>query len=332
MLTVACIRLPDEPQEYVMYKYLFGPVPSRRLGMSLGVDLVPKKVCSLDCVYCEVGKTTKLTLERKEYIKVERVKEDLTNYFENNPDPDYITFSGSGEPTLNKYLDKILQFIKDNRPDIPVAVLTNGTLLHDSNVRETLLKADLVLPSLDAATEDVFKKINRPAENLSIDTCIRGLVDFRKEFKGTMWLEIFILPGYNDGDAELTALKKAILQIQPDSIQLNTLDRPGTVSNLRGATRKELQRVSDYWDLDNVEIIAAAPKRKQMQTYRSDIETAIVETIVRRPCTLDDLTKILGKHVNEVNKYLDVLEAEGKIETVEQERGFFYQVKEGDQK
>jgi wyosine [tRNA(Phe)-imidazoG37] synthetase (radical SAM superfamily) len=311
-----------------MYKYLFGPVPSRRLGMSLGVDLVPKKVCSLDCVYCEVGKTTKLTLERKEYIKVDRVKEDLTNYFNNNPDPDYITFSGSGEPTLNVFIDEILQFIKEHKPNVPVAVLTNGTLLHDSNVRETLLKADLVLPSLDAATEEVFNKINRPAKGLNIDTCIQSLIDFRKEFKGIMWLEIFILPGYNDSKNELAELKKAILKIQPDSVQLNTLDRPGTVSNLRGATREELQMVVDDWALDNVVIIAAAPERKQMKTYRTDIETAIVETIVRRPCTLDDLVKILGKHVNEVNKYLDVLEADGKIETVEQERGVFYQVKE----
>jgi wyosine [tRNA(Phe)-imidazoG37] synthetase (radical SAM superfamily) len=313
-----------------MYKYLFGPVPSRRLGMSLGVDLVPKKVCSLDCVYCEVGKTTKLTLEKKEYIQLDRVKEELTNYFNNNPDPDYITFSGSGEPTLNVCIDEILDFIKDNKPNVPIAVLTNGTLLHDSNVRATLLKADLVLPSLDAATEEVFQKINSPAEDLNVETCIASLVDFRKEFKGTMWLEVFILPGYNDSKSELAELKNAILKIQPDSVQLNTLDRPGTVSKLSGATREELQRIADHWKLDNVVIIAAAPKRKQMQTYRSDIETAIVETIVRRPCTLDDLTKILGKHVNEVNKYLDVLEADGKIETVEQERGLFYQVKEND--
>ncbi len=113
-----------------MYKYLFGPVPSRRLGMSLGVDLVPKKVCSLDCVYCEVGKTTKLTLERREYIKFNKVKEELTHYFRNNPDPDYITFSGSGEPTLNIFIGEVLQFIKQIKPNIPIAVLTNGTLFY----------------------------------------------------------------------------------------------------------------------------------------------------------------------------------------------------------
>ncbi len=311
-----------------MYKYLFGPVPSRRLGMSLGVDLVPKKVCSLGCVYCEIGKTTKLTLDRKEYIKFNKVKEELTHYFNNNLDPDYITFSGSGEPTLNVRIGEIIQFIKQNKPDIPVAVLTNGTLFFDKKIRNAIKDANVVLPSLDAATENVFKKINRPHKDLSIDKCIQGLIDFRNEFKGEIWLEIFILPDYNDKKEELLELKKAVQKIMPDSVQLNTLDRPGTVPNLRGATREELQQVVDFWKLDNIKIIAASPERKNIQSYRNDIETAIIETISRRPCTLDDLAKILGIHINEINKYLDVLDTEDKIETVEQERGAFYQIKE----
>lgn len=311
-----------------MYKYLFGPVPSRRLGMSLGVDLVPKKVCSLDCVYCEVGKTTKLTLDRKEYIKLEKIKEELTHYFTNQRDPDYITFSGSGEPTLNLYIGEVLQFIKQNKPNIPVAVLTNGTLLYDEKVRDAIVNADVVLPSLDAATQEVFYRINRPAEKLKIDEYIQGLVDFSKVFKGEIWLEVFILPGYNDTEQELTELKKVILQIKPDLIQLNTLDRPGTVTDLRGATRDELQRVIDFWKIDHVKIIAAAPERKGIQSYRTDTETTIVETIARRPCTLDDLAKILGMHVNEINKYLAVLEAEKIVETTVQERGVFYQIVE----
>jgi len=311
-----------------MYTYIFGPVPSRRLGMSLGVDLVPKKVCSLDCVYCEVGKTTKLTLERKEYIKTDKIKNEIINYFKNNPDPDYITFSGSGEPTLNACIDEIIQFLKQIKPLIPIALLTNGTLLFDKNVRNAIKNTDIVLPSLDAATENVFQKINRPHQELSIRKYIQGLIDFRNEYKGKIWLEIFILPGYNDHKDELLELKKAILKIKPDLIQLNTLDRPGTVQDLRSATREELQRVTDYWKLDNIRIIAAAPDRKNIQSYRTDTETAIIETISRRPCTLDDLTKILGLHISEINKYLDVLDSEGKIETVEQNRGIFYQIKE----
>jgi len=310
-----------------MYKHIFGPVPSRRLGMSLGVDLVPRKVCSLNCVYCEVGRTTKLTLERREYIKSEDIKKELIDYFKKNPDPDYITFSGSGEPTLNIKLGEILEFIKTNKPNIPAAVLTNGTMLFHKSVREQLKGADVVLPSLDAATQEVFNKINRPVKNFTIDKYIKGLIEFRKEFSGKIWLEVFILPGYNDAKQELTKLRKIILDIKPDLVQLNTLDRPGTVKNIRGATRLEMEQVREVLGLDNVEIVSSVHKRKNIQSYRKDIETAIIETIARRPCTLSDLTEILGLHINEINKYLDVLEREGKIETNIQERGIFYKLR-----
>lgn len=309
-----------------MYKYLFGPVPSRRLGMSLGVDLVPKKVCSLDCVYCEAGKTTKLTTDRMEYIKTDKIKNELTDYFKYNPDPDYITFSGYGEPTLNNYIGEILNFIKENKPQIPVAVITNGTLFYDKDVRQAISGADLVLPSLDAATEKVFRKLNRPANNLSFKDYISGLIGFSKEFKGKIWLEVFILPGYNDSEDELAELKKMILKINPDSVQLNTLDRPGTVQDLRGATRKELEHVVNFWNMSNVTIIASPPERKKIQTYRTDTESAILKTISRRPCTIDDLAKTLGLHVNDVRKYLDILESENKIKTTKQERGYFYRL------
>lgn len=313
-----------------MYNYLFGPVPSRRLGMSLGIDLVPKKVCTLNCVYCEVGRTTKLTLEPKEYIKSNIIIEEITHYFENNPDPDYITFSGSGEPTLNSHIGDIIKFVKLTKPDIPMAILTNGTLLFDKNVRKAIESVAVVLPSLDAATDLVFKRINRPHKGLSIEQYIKGLVDFRKMFKGKIWLEVFILPSYNDSKKELLALKNAICKINPDLVQLNTLDRPGTVKNLRGAKREELQQIVDFWQLNNVEIIAASQQRKNTLSYRGDIETAIVETIARRPCTLNDLSQILGVHINEINKYLDVLAAENKIETTEEKRGIFYQIREKD--
>lgn len=309
-----------------MYQYLFGPVPSRRLGMSLGIDLVPRKVCSLDCVYCEVGKTTKLTLERKEYILFDKVVSELSHYFKNNPDPDYITFSGSGEPTLNSRIGDVLKFIKQNKPEIPVAVLTNGTLLFDPEVRAELRGADVVLPSLDAATHPIFDKINRPVPGFGIEQYIQGLIDFRKEFSGKIWLEIFILPGFNLEEMELKKLEQAIIKINPDSIQLNTLDRPGTVADLHSASRKELEEIVDLWNFENIEIISAASQRKNIQSYRSDAEAAIFETISRRPCTIEDLIEILGIHINEINKYLDVLEEEQKIETVRQERGVFYQI------
>jgi wyosine [tRNA(Phe)-imidazoG37] synthetase (radical SAM superfamily) len=307
-----------------MYKYLFGPVPSRRLGMSLGVDLVPKKVCSLNCVYCEVGSTTKLTTKRMEYIPYKKIVEELNNYFSSNPYPDYITFSGYGEPTLNSALGKIIEFIKEKHLNIPVAVLTNGTLFSIPEVRRELYKADLVLPSLDAATRQTFEKINMPAPGILIGDYVQGLVDFRKEFTGKIWLEIFILPGYNDSDEELKELKKAILKINPDRVQLNTLDRPGAVEGLRGASAEELNKIIELWQMGNAEIIAKVQERKNIASYRKDIESAILGTIARRPCTSYDLAQILGTHINEINKYLDTLESEKKIKHVRQERGIFY--------
>lgn len=310
-----------------MYKHLFGPVPSRRLGMSLGVDLVPHKICTLNCVYCECGRTTRLTLERMEYTPYEAVVAELRHYLENNPAPDFITFSGSGEPTLNSRIGDVLRFIKTRYSHIPVAVLTNGTLFSDKRVRDEILPADIVLPSLDAASDLVFRKINRPFHRLDVAEHIQGLVDFRAEYTGRIWLEVLILPGWNDGEDELRRLKEAIVRIRPDRVQLNTLDRPGAVDGLKASSRRELQRIVDSWRLDNVEIVAAAPERKEKKSYREDIETAILETISRRPCTLDDLSKILGIHSNEINKYLGVLEDGERIESVRQRRGVFYQSK-----
>jgi len=310
-----------------MYKYLFGPVPSRRLGMSLGVDLVPHKVCSLNCIYCECGSTTKLTIDRKEYVPYDIVIQELEHYFKNNTSPDYITFSGSGEPTLNSRIGEIIQFIKRNIPGIPIAVLTNGTLLYQQQVRKELLDANVVLPSLDAVSDLTFRKINRPFHNLNIDQYIQGIVNFRTEFKGKIWLEVFIIPGYNDNKNDLYLLKNAFERINPDSLQLNALDRPGAVSKIRSASYDELQNIVNYWQLDNIEIVAKSPTRKEIKSYREDYESTILETIQRRPCTLDDLAKILGLHINEINKYLDVLEADSKIESVRQGRGNFYKIK-----
>ena len=307
-----------------MYKYLFGPVPSRRLGISLGLELIPHKVCTLNCIYCECGATTRLTCDRKEYIPAASVIKELELYFKDNRKPDYITFSGAGEPLLNSSIGKVLDWIKKEIPDIPVAVLTNGTLLSDPEVRKDILKADLVIPSLDAASLDAFRKLDRPHESINLNNYIQGLIDFRKEYKGEIWLEVFILPDYNNDEKNLYMLQKALKQINPDRIQLNTLDRPGTVSGLRSASKAELQSIIDSWGMKQSEIIKAAPERKDIKSYRVDTETAILETISRRPCTLKDLSLILGIHINEINKYLGVLEEEESVTADVQDRGVFY--------
>ena len=309
------------------YKYLFGPVPSRRLGMSLGVDLIPKKVCSLDCVYCEVGATTKLTTKRMEYVLYDRVIAEIDDFMARSPMPDYFTFSGSGEPTLNSKFGDVLNYIKQNYPKVKVAVLTNGTLLNDPQVRSEMMNADLVMPSLDAAITLDFEKINRPAEGIKIEDYIDGIARFGNEFRGIFNLEILFIKDYNHGKEDLIRLKEAILKINPSHVQLNTLDRPGVLDNLEPLNHQQLQEIVDFWQLPNVEIIAKAPERKKNKAYMTDKASAILQTIIRRPCTLDDLCKLLGLNVSEVNKYLAVLEADGKVETVRESRGVFYKVK-----
>ncbi len=307
-----------------MYKYLFGPVPSRRLGISLGVDLVKHKTCSLDCVYCECGATTNLTCERKEYVPVKDVLKELDHYFENNQDPDYITFSGSGEPTLNSGIGRVIDFIKKRKKDISIALLTNGTLFSKKQVRNDTINADLIIPSLDAVSPHMFHKINRPCASLNLDKHIQGLCDLRKEFKGKIWLEVLIIKDYNDGAEELELIKNNIKKINPDKVQLNTLDRPGTILEISPAAKPDLERIARALEFEDIEIIAAFKQRDSNVTFRNDIKEAILETIDRRPCTQDDLSTILGKRKVEINKHLSMLEKEGIIKVVVQKRGNFY--------
>ncbi len=305
------------------FSHLFGPVPSRRLGVSLGIDLVPHKVCTLNCVYCECGETTRLTATRDEYVPFQEVKEELERYLRENPAPDYITFSGSGEPVLNSRIGDVIRLVKDISA-VPVAVLTNGTLFNDPPVRREILGADLVMPSLDAGSNGAFHRINRPHPRLDVREHIEGLAALRRQFSGEMWLEVFLLPGYNDCEENLNSLKEAIGLIEPHRVQLNTLDRPGAVAGLSPAPREWLEAIALDWGFPGTEVIASATVRKEKASFRKDVEEAIYETLRRRPCTLKDLCRILNLHRNEANKYLATLEDAGRIETTEMERGVFY--------
>jgi wyosine [tRNA(Phe)-imidazoG37] synthetase (radical SAM superfamily) len=307
-----------------MYNHLFGPVPSRRLGISLGVDLVPHKTCSLNCIYCECGRTTCLTLERKEYVPTAAILSELKEFLEDNPKLDYITFSGAGEPTLHSGIGAIISFIKKEFSHYKLALITNGTLFFLPGVRKEIKFVDLVLPSLDAASEQTFRKMNHPNNDLKIETIIKGLTDFQKNYNSKMWLEVFIVPGINDAKEEITLLRQAIHRIRPTLVQLNSLDRPGTNSGVNPATEETLQRVADFLDWET-EIIAKFTPRNKIANYNIDIENTILQLIKRRPCTLDDLCSTLGKHHNEVNKYLDTLLDQKIIIAKKMERGVFYE-------
>ena len=305
------------------YKHIFGPVASRRLGISLGVDLVVHKVCSLDCVYCECGETTDLTRDRLDYVPFDRVKAELDHYWAHNDDPDFITFSGSGEPTLNQDIGRVIDYIKETHPGIRVALLTNATLLTDPELRRELSRVDLLVPSLDAVSDKAFRRINRPCPGLEPGDVLSGIKAMAREFRGEIWLEIFILPGVNDSAEELDLFKAEIQAIHPTRVQLNTLDRPGTLDTVVPATREELEAIAAYLGFENLEIIAKV-KKKQVKVPAEHLESAVLETIHRRPCTAEDLISMLGAEETALTELLNRLLASGRIESVREARGMFY--------
>ena len=229
-------------------KYIYGPVKSRRLGWSLGITLTPYKICSFNCVYCQLGETTEKTIERKEYIPVQEIINELKLWLENNSleakNLNYITLSGAGEPTLNIKIDQLVMQIKKITA-IPVAVITNASLLNEVSVRQALRAADLIVPSLDAGSLEVFAKIDRPEENIKIEDIIKGLIELRKEFQGKIWLEVMLVKGINDNLAQLRKLKDIIDKINPDKIHLNSPVRTTAEKNILAVDRKKLEKIKE---------------------------------------------------------------------------------------
>jgi wyosine [tRNA(Phe)-imidazoG37] synthetase (radical SAM superfamily) len=223
-------------------------------------------------------------------------------------------------------LGELISFVKDNYPDKRVAVLTNGSILSDADLRKELFLADVILPSLDAVSQDVFERIDRPHKDIEIQDYIQGLIDLRKEYQGEIWLEIMLIKDYNDSEEELSKIKSAVVRINPNRVQLNTLDRPGTVQDIEAVSNERLRKIKRKWSLANLEIIAPPANRRRVESYSGSIEEHILNTISRRPCTLDDLHQYLGIHINEINKYLSVLEQSGALKKQRQKRGVFYMV------
>ncbi len=308
------------------YRHLFGPVPSRRLGASLGVDLVPHKVCSMDCVYCECGATTQLTLERAEYVPTAEVLAEIDDCLAAIPRPDYVTFSGSGEPTLHSGIGTVVRHLKD-RWNVPVALLTNASTLSRPDVREEIRPVDLVVPSLDAARSDAFQRINRPHPDLRCEDIVAALEIFRSEYNGKIWLEIFVVEGVNTEAAEVEALRLAVARIRPDKVQLNALDRPGTEAWVGKPATAVLESLAAALGHPDVELVTRFRSRAEAGAFRADLAEAILEMVSRRPCTLEDLSASFGLRPAEARKYLDILEAEGRVRAELGGRGVFFRAR-----
>lgn len=288
--------------------YTFGPVPSRRLGRSLGVDLIPFKTCTYDCIYCQLGRTTCKTLQRKEWVPLEPVLEGIAARLDTQPD--YITLAGSGEPTLYSRLGELIARIKAIT-DIPVAVLTNGSLLWQEEVQRQLVDADLVVPSLDAGDATMFRLVNRPHEDLSFEQMLAGLISFRRLFRGQYWLEVFVVAAYTAIDAELSKIRRWIDQIQSDRVQLNTVTRPPAEGYANTVPLERLRTLAELFS-PPAEVIADFEGHTFVESTAGREE--VLALLRRRPCSVEDIAAGLGMRPAEVVKQMEALCAEGLTE------------------
>jgi wyosine [tRNA(Phe)-imidazoG37] synthetase (radical SAM superfamily) len=294
------------------HTYIFGPVPSRRLGRSLGVDLIPYKVCSYDCIYCQIGRTSEKTLTRQEYLPADGVLDELRDAFSRGVNADYVTLSGSGEPTLNSAAGRVIREIK-TITSTPVAVLTNGSTLWMPEVREDLAAADLVVPSLDAGDPGMFEQVNRPHVDVSFEVMFEGLREFCAGFSGRVWLEVFILGGMTSAKEEAARIARLTDDLKVERIQLNTVARPPAESYALAVPERDMTGLCSLFG-PRAEVIADFSRVHETQefTVRRD---DVLATLDRRPCTLIDITAALGIHPQEAVKHLDELMKRQDVQT-----------------
>ena len=296
--------------------YIFGPVPSRRFGRSLGIDLFPeKKHCTFNCVYCEVGTGR----PEKEFIdfEVEKVIDELKQWlFENHTNlPDFITFAGSGEPTLYKSLGRLIEMIKEIT-EIPVVILTNGSLLFDKNIRENCKRCDYLVPSLDAGCKETFLKVNRPhREFADYDRYVNGLIEMRKEFQGHFLLEVLLVEGINTSEKEFYLLKEKIDQIKPDRVQINTVFRPPAEGFAHGASEQSIEKFKEIIG-DMAEPVKYYSGSGSVIKHLKGklLEQIILKTITIRPCTVKELSDSLSVGTKHLESIVKKLEKEEKVE------------------
>jgi wyosine [tRNA(Phe)-imidazoG37] synthetase (radical SAM superfamily) len=304
-----------------MTQYVFGPVPSRRLGFSLGVDIIPAKYCCFDCIYCQIGKTTNVEMARKSFVDPHKIIDEIADTVNKAEHIDHITFSGSGEPTMNTDLGAMVEEVK-RMTDIPVSIITNGALLYLDEVRKDLMLADVILPSLDAVSEDIFKYINRPHSSIEISKIIHGLKLLRDEYKGKIWLEVMLIKDVNDTEEELRQLKEIVSQLNVDKLQLNTVTRPPLDKTISRLTRDDLEKVCEYLG-DPCEIICNFEKYAK-EYQEADWSQKILEILQRRSLTLNDIANITGISLNEAKRRLQILENEGRIKSYFFDDNIFY--------
>lgn len=288
--------------------HVYGPVPSRRLGLSLGVDIVPMKVCTLDCVFCQLGRTTEKSTVRRKFVDIQAVVAEVEDRLREGVRADYITIGGSGEPTLNSELGELIDGLH-RVTDVPLAVLTNGTLFYREDVRAECRRAEVVVPSLDAGDETTFDAVARPAHDISIEKVVSGLAAFRDEFAGQIWLEVFIVPGMNTDDEQIVKMKELIARMRPNKVQLNTAVRPPAERDVVPASRETLASIARQIG-GGCEVIADVPAGSCDRQARQ-VTADVLSMLKRRPCSIQDLCTGLGITADEANRQVKDLQEQG---------------------
>lgn len=297
-------------------KHAFGPVPSRRLGQSLGIDPVPFKTCNWNCVYCQLGRTRPLTNERKNFFPPEEIIDQVKEALEAHKpgEIDWVTFVGSGETTLHSDLGVMIRQVKA-LTSLPVAVITNGSLLYLPEVRQELLEADAVLPTLDAGNERLYRKINRPHPAITFNRIIDGLISFRKEYHGKLWIEVMLIKDLNDTESELKRIAAKLIRIHPDEVHIVLPDRPPSEPWVRPTDEEGLLRAQAI--LGNVARIIHPAAGTFDLSGSEDLVDAIVGIITRHPIRETDLVKALAHWSQEkVVDTLNRLEQSGKAKVI----------------
>ena len=308
-----------------VYQYLFGPVPSRRLGRSLGVDLTPGNTCSYDCVYCQLGATVRKTTERREWVPTGEVLDELRRWTAAGNVADVVTLAGSGEPTLHTGFGEVLKAGREIC-NVPTALLTNGSLLHEAAVRENARRADIVKVTMSAGDRAVWERLHRPADGLAFENMQKGLEAFRRVYSGTLWIEVMVVHGVNDHADALRPVAEFVKTLDVDQVQINTVVRPPAEDSARAAEASRLEELAGLFEPRAVviggyakgEANATRPAREVLRSLAS-----------RHPLTADEAAAVFGVEAVLVNEDLEALAAEGAVKKVERDGKRYFTCPDG---
>lgn len=293
-----------------IYKYIYGPVPSRRMGISLGISPIPKKYCNYSCIYCQLGRTKNLTNRRSEFFDLKEILKEFEDISQKDIYYDVVTIVGEGEPTLYSELGKLIKKVKA-MTDKPVAVITNGALMYDERTRKDLMKADIVLPSLDACNENMFTRINRPSRSINYKNMIEGLIEFSKHYSGQLWLEIMLVKGYNDSVDNLIDFKKILSKINYDKLYINTPVRPPAESFVKKVDPEKMELAVEMLEGISIDQLVSEGFYSEIE---DDVE-AVVSIIKRHPMNQFEIVTFLEKRGNK--NPMEVFETLSYIDEIE---------------